>query len=347
MNGLMRWALSQPQMSPFLPSQLSRVSFPEESEFPKFWRSPMMHKVLIQKIVSNVDQHFLDPNLTTILGGMCLINTVEMKRIYNREIVFTSESDFEKWYANWYPRIDQIHDAVGVPPKMCRKIIYVSEDSFFAGRLASYTGLDKLKIQKILHKVHQEQGHPVLARYFKAFGYTGELTCVYTSDLEEKLETALRMWERILDHTFRTCDRDFAKVELMYTGFWLDILGIKDSAVIYEAASKMILRGWVKLDSWFKKYPYGSEINHNLGVVGYIPFLTTKGDGSKLAFDEVPNFSNHKTFIIADEDISWYVANLLFVKETVIEDGPLPLSLSKKQTTETIRKYLSQYFDLA
>ena len=306
----------------------------------------MVNKILVKKILSTDDSNQttipIDPNKTTILGGMCLVNTVEMKDIYNRKITFDSEIGFENWYGSWYPRIDQIHDAVGVPPKLCQKIIYVSEDSFFAERLASYTGLDRSKIQTILRRVHENQGHPVLVKYLRSLGYTKEVNCIFTSDIEAKLETALRMWERILNHTFRTCDRDFAKVELMYTGFWLDVLGIKDSAVIYEPVSKMVLRGWVKLDPWFKKYPYGNEINRNLGIIGYIPFLTTKGDGSKLSIDNIPHFGNHQTFVIADEDIPWYVANLLFTKEQVRNDGPL--SIEKKKVLEMIHGDFSQYY---
>jgi len=343
MNSLMEWVTSQIQMLPFLPSQLLRVADPEEGDIPKFWRSHMMNKVLVKKLLSNSDpEHPLDPNRTTILGGMCLINTVEMKRIYSREITFTSEDDFEKWYVAWYPRIDQIHDAVGVPPRMCKKVIYVCEDSFFAERLASYTGLDRIKIEGILRHTHREQGHSVLARYLRAMGYSGELICVYTSDIESKLETALRMWERILEHKFRSCDRDFAKVELMYTGFWLDVLEVEETAVIYESASKMVLRGWTKLDPWFKKYPYGSRVNRDLGIVGYVPFLTTEGDGSKLSLDKVPNYQNYKSFVIADEDIPWYIVNMLFTKQTVVENGPL--LLDKGRAVEMISSDLSQYF---
>lgn len=342
----MKWVETKPHAALFLPKHLTRVVEPEEGAFLKAWENPMTGKVLVRKLLSGIDskQHeqSFDPNRTTILGGMCLVNTLEMKLIYNREIVFGSSFEFEEWYANWYPRIDQVHDAVGIPPRTCKKIIYVSEDSFFAKRLASYTGLDRTEIQDILHRVHEKQGHPVLERYLKALGYTGDLVCVYTSDIEKELEIALRMWERILGHTFRTCDRDFAKVELMYTGFWLDILGIKGSAVIYEAASKLVLRGWVKLDPWFEKYPYGSQTNRDLGIMGYLPFLTTQGDGSKLHFNQVPNFSNHKTFVIAEEEILWYIVNLLFTKDTVMKHGPQ--SLEKEKAVGMIKNDLSQYF---
>ena len=76
--------------------------------------------------------------------------------------------------------------------------------------------------------------------------------------------------------------------------------------------------------------------------MGYVPFLTSRGDGSRLSFDEVPNYSNNKNFVIAQKDVPWYVVNLLFTKQSVIENGPL--SLSANQAIEMISKDLSQYF---
>lgn len=343
MNSLLAWVTTQPQTASFLPKELSRVVDPEGRPFSKHWESPTAGKVLIKRISPETNpERYFDPNYTTILGGMCLINTVEMKRIYNREITFANEDEFEKWYTGWYPRIDQIHDAVGIPPRLCKKIVYVAEDSFFAGRLASYTGLNRIKIGVILRRAHEMQGHPVLSRYLKTLGYSGELTCVFTSNIEDRLEIALKMWERTLNITFRTCDRDFAKVEFMYTGFWLDLLGINNVGVIYEAASKMKLRGWVRLDPWFQKNPYGSALNKNLGAIGYVPFLTTAGDGSKLAYDQVPNFSNHQSFEIANVDMPWYIVNLLFTKKTVAQNGPL--SLDPEKALHMIRQDLLQYY---
>jgi hypothetical protein len=344
MNKLMDWIFSQSQAAQFLPHHLKRIVEPEEGLVPTFWTGPTASKIIAHKFPSNFGhKSALNPNFTTILGGMCLLNTVEMRRIFNREIVFDKEDDFERWFASWYPRIDQVHDAVGVPPCICKKIVYVSEDSFFAGRLASYTGLDQLRLQDILRRVHENQGHKVLGRYLKALGYSGELTVVYTSDLDRELSLALSMWERMLGLTFNTCDRDFAKVELMYTGFWLDILGLKKSAIIYESAGKMLLKGRLKLSHWFQSEPFGSNLNRNLGISGYVPFLTSLGDSSVLPFDEVPNRQNYRTFVIPEEDVLWYVSNLLFSKKTVVKEGPL--SLPKEKALCLIAADLPQYFE--
>jgi len=176
----------------------------------------------------------------------------------------------------------------------------------------------------------------------KCMGYRGEISAVYTSDLEAEMNVALRIWERILGFTFRTCDRDYAKVELMYTGFWLDILDIKSSALIYEAAAKMILKGWLRLDEWFKIHKFGTGVNQNLGIIGYLPFLTSVGDSSLLTFDQVPNFKNFRTYQIPRDEALWYTANLLFPKKIVVENGPA--AVPEEKASEMIRFDLTQYY---
>lgn len=343
-NELLNWASQQREAEPFLPKQLKRISEPELGDVEEFWKNPLSGKIMAFRFPKDFGPKLnLDPNQSVVLGGMCLVNTLEMRKIYEKKIEFDSVRDFERWFRSWYPRIDQIHDAVGTPSGNCRKVVYVSEDFQFANRLSDYTGLDRVDLQKVLRLVHEQQGHPVLARYLKVLGYTGEVTVVYTSELVREMNLALRIWERILGFEFRNCDRDYAGVELMYTGFWLDVLGIKTSAIIYEAANKMILKGYLNLEDWFKSQPYGKEINANLGVAGYLPFLTTSGDASSLSFDSVPNCQNYNSFVISDCDVPWYVANLLFFKGSVIKEGPL--ALSKDKAKKMICLDLVQYYE--
>lgn len=344
MTGLINWINQQEPSLQFLPTALTRLSLQTELSVPIFWKSPSANKLLAAKFPSNYGTNLpLDPNLTTVLGGMCLLNAIDMKRIARKETTFESVTDFKRWFSAWYPRIDQIHDTVGIPPNICRNIIYVSEDSFFADRISSYTGLDRDSIRSVLHDVHEKQGHPILMKYLKCLGYKGKVSAVYTSEIETELNLALRIWERMLGTAFRTCDKNYAKVELMYTGLWLDILGIESSAMIYEAASKMILKGWLRLENWFKAQEYGTGLNQNLGIAGYLPFLTSNGDSSILRFEEVPNYNNFKTFVIPVHDITWYVVNLLFMKKSVLDNGPL--SLPNEKAIELIRSDLLQYYE--
>lgn len=345
MNELMNWINNQEQSLPFSRESLTRLPGHTENVLPNFWKSQSANKLLIARFPTNFGpKQSLDPNLTVVLGGMCLLNTIDMKRISRKEITFASVEDFREWFLAWYPRIDQIHDAIGVPPSICQNVVYTVEDSFFADRLSTYTGLDRDGIRVVLHDVHQKQGHPVLVNYLKCLGYKGKVSIVYTSNVDAELNLSLRIWERLLGSTFRACDRNFAKVELMYTGLWLDVLELKSSAVIYEAASKMILKGWLKLENWFGANEYGQGVNQNLGIAGYLPFITSQGDSSVLRFDDVPNYGNFRTFTVSDNDIPWYATNLLFMKKTIVDNGPL--SLSAEKVVGLIKSDLSQYYDI-
>ena len=352
----MRWVSSQPQATEFMPEKLTRISpigkTPDLTSIqaPDFWKSPSTNKLLALRFPLNFGPDLdLNPSKSIVLGGMCLLTTIDMKRIYRKEISFESVNDFAQWFLSWYPRIDQIHDTVGVPPKSIPKVIYATEDSFFADRISSYTGLPKDGVQSVLRDVHEQQAHPILERYLRNQGYKGEVSTIYTSDVEEELELATSIWERMLGIKFRGGDRNFAKVELMYTGIWLDILRLQNSAsnyeagVIFEAASKMILKGWLKLEEWFSQQAYGEGANRNLGIAGYLPFITLQGDSSVLSYSDVPNFSNFKTHEIPDSEMPWYVANMLFTKKSVVDNGPL--FLSNKDAAYMIRSDLFQYYE--
>lgn len=344
MNELMKWASSQEQFQPFSRKNLTRVPGLNEAIIPDFLKSPSVNKLLVSELPKDLNiNSSLNPSHSIILGGMCLVNTVEMKSMAHGEIKFSSINQFEEWYKSWYPRIDQIHDTVGIPPNICQKIIYVSEDSFFADRISSYTGLDRSDIQSILRKTHESQGHPTLEKYLKNQGYKGNIEVVYTSEINKELDSALRIWERILGINFRGADRNFAKVELMYTGFWLDILNIQSSAIIFEAANKMVLKGWLKIEDWFNTQRYGTGINRNLGIIGYLPFLTSEGDASEISYNNVPNYRNYKTYEIPKEELLWYITNILYPKKIVVENGPS--SLSDVNATNMIRSDLQQYYE--
>lgn len=340
MSNLKEWIGSQEVARPYDQSSLTRLKHPDKQKpFPNHWSSPSTNKLMAYELPKKVD-----PNKTVVLGGMCLLTTIDMKLIYKKELTFRNITEFKRWFASWYPRIDQIHDTVCIPPKVAPQVIYVSEDSFFADRLSSYTGLDKTEIQKVLRDVHEQQGHPVLKQYLRTNGYKGEVNVVYTSDIDNELEVALKMWERMLGKKFRGADKNFAKVELMYTGFWLDILGVQSAAMIFEAASKMILKGYLKLDDWFKLQQYGTNMNSDLGIAGYLPFLTTQGDAGNLKQEQVPNFGNKDNFQISDEELEWFIVNLLYAKKDVKQEGPQ--ALDPKQAKEMIANDLNQYYKI-
>lgn len=354
MNELLNWAGTQEQTNQFSRDKLTRISAEKKlgsPQAPDFWKSPSTNKLLDLKFPSNFGPGLdLDPSRSVVLGGMCLLTTIDMKKIYGKEITFDSISEFDEWFSSWYPRIDQVHDTVGIPPKSVPKVVYVSEDSFFADRISSYTGLPKNGIQSVLHNTHEQQAHPVMEKYLRNQGFKGEISAIYTSEVEEELELATNIWERMLGVKFRGGDRNFAKVELMYTGIWLDILklhessGNLESGVIFEAASKMILKGWLHLEDWFAEQKYGEGVNKNLGILGYLPFMSSQGDSSVLSYNDVPNFGNFRTHEIPDCEMPWYIINMLFGKRSIVENGPL--SLPNNRANDMIKSDLFQYYDI-
>lgn len=344
MNELMSWISKQPVAEGFLRKNLTRVPGTDEPIVPSYWQTATAGKISVLQFPENFGpDKDLKPANSTALGGMCLINTPDMKAMSRKEIGFSTIKEFETWYRSWYPRIDQVHDAVGAPPNGGTKVLYVTEDSLFAQRIGAYTGLDKGNVQRVLHDVHESQGHPAVVKYLKGQGFKGEVKAVYTSEVEEGLEVALRMWERMMNKSpTQKGDRNFAKVELMYTGFWLDILKLQTPGVIFEAANKMVLKGYLKLEEWFKANPYGTGVNSNLGIAGYVPFLTTRGEGADSSHSQVPNRGNHESFAIPDDDMPWYIANLLSAKKSVVENGPS--AVPSDQAREMIKSDLAQIY---
>ncbi len=274
----------------------------------------------------------------TILGGVCTIFNGDEQEING--IKFQSAAAFEDWMRLWYPRIDQIHDTVGIPFGGVQQVVYVCEDSLFGRRIARWTGLDAEEVGQVLRLVHEEIGHPVVERWFRRWGYRGLVKVVYTSDLEPQLDVALRFWERIGGVKKPAKGRiDLWKVKLMYTAFWLDVLGISGPAIIYEPANHINPSDYPRdLLSWFLANPYGEPESFNAGVgfAAFMPFWSTRGITRMLSRDQVPHQGNWKDFQIPDGDTLWYGANLLFGQKAIGEHSPVHLS------PEEIRRRIAQ-----
>lgn len=95
MNALLTWAMDNNLGQTFSPNNWTRV-IDNNNELPDFWNGAMANKVLGLRLPENFGYGLeLDPNNTTLLGGMCLLNTVEMKKIYSKEICFLSNRNPE------------------------------------------------------------------------------------------------------------------------------------------------------------------------------------------------------------------------------------------------------------
>jgi len=274
---------------------------------------PTGKKVLV---IRNGGEH-LDPNRFTWIGGICSLFTADSDQIRKKKLTFKTEESFREWIMSWYPRVDQVHDCVGIPPRSCKRVVYIVEDSIWAKRVAKWTGLNGEKIAQIFQEVHQTQGAPVIQRWLHNYGFRGQVDVVYSSSVERELELALRIWERQTGKNIRPADRDFAKVELMYTPLWLDILGI-DRGCICEPIHHMDvpphLSGFAKVFD-----------RSHLYQMGFLPFWCSAGPTRLLPLDEVTNHSNWKNFQADD----WSRVNFAFTT-------PDPFGFSLSELTERI-----------
>lgn len=240
---------------------------------------PMRGKILIER---GIDRETFDPATTTWIGGVCSIFTGDGESIRTGEVSFSNLDEFYAWLASWYPRLDQVHDTVGIPPKGCQQVVYVVEDSIFGRRLARWTKLPAEELARALRSIHQEYGAGVIQRWLANYGYTGKVEVVYTSDLEVQLELALGIWEREMGRKVPRPERDQMKIELMYTPVWLSILGLTKGLIC-------------------EPFHHGTVVEHyhrsnGLAFAGFLPFWTAQGTTRLLTHSQVTNRSNWRDF---------------------------------------------------
>jgi len=282
-----------------------------EGQFSQVSQDDPRHGATSKKVLlAGGDWKNFDPNRTTWLGGICSLATADWEEIRSGTIVFPSVASFEEWMKRWYPRIDQLHDAVGIPHKSSPETIYVVEDSFFARRVAQKTGLPEQDLAAVFRQVHQEIGHACVSRWLENYGYHGKVQAVYTSKLENELELAVRLWERKTGKRVNPAGRDWAKVELMYTTIWLDILGLR-SGVIAEPMAHLEMS---------LKNPWEST---GLYQIGYFPFWSAGGQTRNLPLPQVTHRTNWKDF---QAERHWTAVNLAFNAR-----DPLGFSLEQMQ----------------
>lgn len=261
---------------------------------------PMHDKVLVDR----VEREGFDPNTQVWLGGTCSLFTGDSEAIRTGQRTFTSEDDFFNWLKSWYPRLDQVHDTVAIPPRACRKVIYVVEDSFFGRRVAKFTGLSEAGLTQAFRTVHHEYGAAVVERWLRNFGWRGEVQVVYTSQLEAELELGLRVWEADMGKRVRPAERDQMKVELMYTPIWLRILGLTQGVVA-------------------EPFHHGTLIKHRfvtngISFYGFTPFWSGRGTTRFMPYTDVTHRGNWCNF---QAEPGWSAVNLAFA-------APDPLGFS-------------------
>ena len=286
------------------------------------WHSKMASKILARLVNEDwpVDQ-------VLFLGGICSIFTGDWATLSPTN--FCTIDQFEGWLRSWYPRFDQVHDAVGIPPRGAQRLIYVCEDSLFARRISGMIKLEVQGLTEVLRQTHQELGHPIIERWLRQNGYRGKVEVVYTSDLERELEVGLRLWSRLLKASVASRHQDVMRVRMMYTAFWLDVLDQKGPAVVLEPANHggiNIKEYRQSLEGFFTENPYAQPgVNEMLGIAGYLPHWGRSGMTRHQPFTEVINRGNWDTFCF-DEFTS---LNILFGNAAIAERGREALQIEE------------------
>ena len=272
--------------------------YPIETDNPHF--GPNHRKVIVGR---GAFESF-SPHTAVWLGGICSLFTGDGETLRRGERTFANVEEFGRWMGSWYPRLDQIHDCMAVPPRACRRAIYVVEDSIWGRRVAGWTGLPIDEISQILKTVHQTVGEKAIRGWLHAYGYNGPVEVVYTSEIEKELDLALRIWERQLGKSFRPSKRDWAKVELMSTPLWLDVLGV-EQGIVAEPAHHGTAVHLPQVASTDKNNPF------RFLQIGYLPFWGDKGATRHLPVDMVTHRGNWRNFTVQEGD-PWAAINLVF-----------------------------------
>lgn len=243
----------------------------------------------------------LDPNTTTVIGGICATKATSLKEM-DRLSINTIE-DFEKWHLSWYPRIDQLHDSIGIPPKSCKNVVYVFEDLTHADRIVNIRKhFDVHSVRQILKDAHLKQGQKSIENWLKNFGYNGKVSVVFLSDIEKEIDLGIRIASKL---GFKKADKNKQIRKLMYTSLWSTVLGIGGNALIYEPIHY--------IQRHFTVY---NNMLDNIGIMSYIPYISGNFTLDEIPHKDIPNFGNHlfvpteKTFntlnfnsLSKDEDI--------------------------------------------
>lgn len=278
-----------------------------------------------EKIVSWQGMENIDPSKAIVVGGICSLMPADRERIRSKEIIFSDLNDFEKWFRSFYPRLDQIHDCVGIPPKAVSEIVYVVEDSIWARRISEDSGgvLSVEGIERILREVHKERGEEIISRWLKLGGYRGPVRAVYSSEYEDKMDSYLRTLKRLTQEKIKPSEVDRMKVYMMYTGLWPDILGIDGHVVIYEPFHHFNeVRSFRLLKRWINDNPYGeSGDNSNVSALGFIPYGCSEGPTRQLGFESVPHFGNIDGYSVEERNLISSALNLFpkYYKEASIK----------------------------
>lgn len=269
----------------------------------------------------------LDPNTTTVIGGICGTKSTSLKNMEDNHI--DTIDKFKKWHLSWYPRIDQIHDSVGIPPRTCKNLIYVFEDNSHADRIINIRkNWDFLEVKEILREAHIKHGQKVLENWLRFHGYQGNISFIFLSELEKEIELGIRIATKF---GLKNESKHKQIRKLMYTSIWPSVLGVKKDALIYEPIHY--------ISRHYNKY---NSILDEVGILSYLPYLSCNYLLDEIPHNKIANYGNPNLFNNMEEAL-FDTINLLFSKEKVVSN-PKEFSHDYPIVEKLISQDLTQYF---
>lgn len=246
-------------------------------------------------VFANTCVNNIDLNKAVILGGICCLKKTSFEEM--KQLNINNSEEFSIWYKSWYPRFDQLHDMVGIPPKQCKKIVYIIEDSFHAKRISYIIkNSSPVEINHIIKDTHIHQGVPIIKRYLTFMGYTGEIKYIFLSDILDEIKTGIKIAKR---HGFRKNEEEKEVLKFLYTSFYPSIIG-ESNCIVFEPI-KYISRYTVHYNS----------VLDGLPMVGFIPYISNTGSGS-INHRESIHKDNYNELIIPPNN--WNIINFLYMK---------------------------------
>ena len=285
------------------PGLLSRgyVPLPDDSLWSK---SPLSNKF----VWNNGKCDLADPNTSTMISGMCCVRVTSLEILKNDTSIKT-EMDFLNWYALWYPRIDQVHDGIGIPPKLCKKMIYVVEDYIHAQRVIKLRpNWDLQTIVKMIKTVHLAQGHSVVCNWVENYQpqFRGAIECIFLSDILKEIATGIKIAKKF---GFKNYEAEKEMLKFMYTSFWPQVLGIEKGAIICEPI-KYINRYQTNYNSILDEIP----------IIGFLPYVEDY-EIEAVPHDVIP----HRFGLLSRENDyvnKWFGLNVYFNHKDILNGGP-------------------------
>ena len=273
------------------------------------------------------------PAKETTIGGSCCIYTGDLECLKNGVLPSTKErvgslEDISNWLYEYYPRMDQIHDAFGITSS--NRFLYIVEDCLFADRISKWLEKPSWKhgLTELIKTHHQEVTQGALCRWVNLVSHRKpQIDFIYLSDVEEDLWKLVNDFGSELGVKDLRNRFDLAPVQVVYTHLWLNFLQkegyVKEPAIFCsEPYFHFDLSNTERYysGSYFRDNPYGKIGKcHSFGASGTFPAWYHRKKTRGLPCTQVVNkqlkteqIRNNNVLPLDQNRIVWDSINYLF-----------------------------------